>query len=77
MVVEMYSTKTCPQCVIAENILKSKGVDYVKYIVGEDRDKSEIEERCDCTVRSVPQFFVDDQYIPTVNALNEFLAKEA
>jgi len=36
----VYSTKTCPYCVMAKNYLRGKGVPYEDVDVGADRDKA-------------------------------------
>jgi glutaredoxin-like YruB-family protein len=38
--VVVYSTKTCPYCVIAKRYLSEKGVKYVDYDVGADQGKA-------------------------------------
>ncbi len=38
--VKVYSTMTCPYCVLAKNYLKSKGVAYQDYDVGLDRARA-------------------------------------
>ena len=36
----VYSTKTCPYCVMAKRYLAEKGVKYADYDVGADRSKA-------------------------------------
>ncbi|MCX8175327.1 MAG: glutathione S-transferase N-terminal domain-containing protein [Candidatus Micrarchaeota archaeon] len=36
----VYSTKTCPYCILAKRYLSEKGVKYVDYDVGADREKA-------------------------------------
>ena len=36
----VYSTKTCPYCVMAKRYLSDKGVKYADYDVGADRNKA-------------------------------------
>jgi glutaredoxin 3 len=36
----VYSTKTCPYCVIAKRYLSEKGVKFTDYDVGADRSKA-------------------------------------
>lgn len=74
MTAEIYSTPACGQCVIAKNLLKSKEIPYTEYTVGKDVDKSTIEARIGNSIRSVPQIFMDDEY---VGGLKELQAKVA
>ena len=70
---EIYSTPACGNCVQAKNLLNSKGFEYKEYIVGQTVQKSDIEERCNCNVRQVPQIFKGNQYIGSLNELKGFL----
>ncbi|MCX8189924.1 MAG: glutathione S-transferase N-terminal domain-containing protein [Candidatus Diapherotrites archaeon] len=38
--VVVYSTPTCPYCIIAKKFLKENGVDYVEYNVAADKEKA-------------------------------------
>ncbi len=74
MTAEIYSTPACGQCVMAKNILKSKEIPFTEYTVGKDVQKSELEERVGNPVRSVPQIFMDNEYI---GGLDQLRAKVA
>lgn len=37
--VTVYSTQTCPYCMMLKDFLREKGVDFTDYDVGVDRDK--------------------------------------
>lgn len=74
MTAEIYSTPACSQCVMAKNILKSKEIPFTEYTVGKDVQKSELEERVGNPVRSVPQIFMDNEY---VGGLDQLRAKVA
>lgn len=69
MKVEIYSTPSCGQCVAAKSLLKAKSIEFIEYVIGQNAEKSDIETRCACTVRSVPQIFVNDEYIGGFNEL--------
>lgn len=44
--VTVYSTQTCPYCMMLKDFLREKGVDFTDYDVGADRDKlREMKER--------------------------------
>lgn len=74
MTAEIYSTPACGQCVMAKNILKSKEIPFTEYTVGKDVQKAELEERVGNPVRSVPQIFMDNEY---VGGLEQLRAKVA
>ncbi len=74
MTAEIYSTPACGQCVMAKNILKSKEIPFTEYTVGKDVQKAELEERVGNPVRSVPQSFMDNEYI---GGLDQLRAKVA
>lgn len=40
MKVTIYSTPTCPYCVMAKEFFKEKGIEYTDYNVAEDQDKA-------------------------------------
>ena len=40
MKIEVYSTPSCPYCVMAKEYFKEKGVEFTDYNVAEDQDKA-------------------------------------
>ena len=61
--VVMYSTGVCPYCLMAERLLKSKGVEEIEKI-RVDLDPGRRKEMMDRTGRrTVPQIFIDDEPI--------------
>lgn len=74
MTAEIYSTPACGQCVMAKNVLKSKEIPFTEYTVGKDVQMAELEERVGNPVRSVPQIFMDNEYI---GGLDQLRAKVA
>ncbi len=59
---ELYTTGLCAYCVAAKNLLKHKGIDYTEIRV--DTDPAKREEMLTRTQkRTVPQIFIDGQYI--------------
>ena len=61
--VEIYSTLFCPYCARAKSLLDKKGVDYADIDVLEDTAKrDEMVERSGGR-RTVPQIFIDGEYI--------------
>jgi glutaredoxin 3 len=60
--VTMYSTAVCPFCVMAERLLKSKGVDIEKVRV--DLDPPRRQEMMERTGRrTVPQIYVGERHV--------------
>lgn len=60
--IEIYSTRVCPYCVAAKNLLKNKGVEWTEYLIDTDAEKrDEMMGRAKRT--SVPQIFINDQHI--------------
>ncbi|MFS8973635.1 glutaredoxin 3 [Cupriavidus necator] len=61
--VVMYSTVVCPFCVMAERLLKSRGVETIEKILI-DREPGKREEMMTRTGRrTVPQIYIDDTHV--------------
>lgn len=61
--VRMYSTAVCPFCVMAERLLRSKGVDDIEK-VRIDLDPSARQEMMSKTGRrTVPQIYIGDTHV--------------
>jgi glutaredoxin 3 len=61
--VVMYSTGVCPYCLMAERLLKSKGVEQIEKI-RVDLDPGRRKEMMDRTGRrTVPQIYVGDRHV--------------
>ena len=61
--VVMYSTGVCPYCLMAERLLKSKGVEEIEKI-RVDLDPGRRKEMMDRTGRrTVPQIYVGDRHV--------------
>ena len=59
----MYSTAVCPYCVMAERLLKSKGVNEIEKI-SVDADPKLREEMMSRTGRrTVPQIYIGDKHV--------------
>ena len=72
--VTVYSTKVCPYCVQAKQLLESLGIPYIEIFVDQDlalRQKmEEISGR-----RTVPQIFIGDRHVggyTDLKALHEY-----
>ena len=61
--IEIYTWQSCPFCIRAKALLKSKGVEFTEYLIdGDEQARSAMAQRGD-GMRSVPQVFIDDTHI--------------
>jgi glutaredoxin 3 len=61
--VMMYSTQVCPYCVMAERLLKSRGVEHVEKVLI-DKDPNRRQEMMSRTGRrTVPQVFIGETHV--------------
>lgn len=61
--VEIYTWSTCPFCIRAKALLKKKGVGFTEYTIdGDEVARDQMAQRANGR-RSVPQIFINDQYI--------------
>ncbi len=61
--VEIYTTKTCPYCVRAKNLLNAKDVDFKEIdVTGDDAGREVLLKRSN-GLRTVPQIFINGQHI--------------
>ncbi|MBL1419772.1 MAG: glutaredoxin 3 [Alphaproteobacteria bacterium] len=75
--VEIYTTPTCPFCVRAKALLKSKNVDFIEIDVLSDfKVKTTMIKRSQGS-RSVPQIFIDNEHIGGCDDLFALEAKKA
>lgn len=75
--VEIYTTQTCPYCVRAKALLKSKNVDFIEYDTMRDfKVKTQMIKRSE-GARSVPQIFIDNEHIGGCDDLFALDAKKA
>ncbi len=59
----MYSTAVCPFCINAERLLTSKGVNEINKIRVDLQPEQRLEMMQKTGRRTVPQIYIDDQYI--------------
>ncbi|MDH5571605.1 MAG: glutaredoxin 3 [Gammaproteobacteria bacterium] len=68
--VTMYCTSTCPYCIRAEKLLKSKGVEITKISVEDNKPK--LKEMLKRSGRNtVPQIFIGDYHVGGFDDLSE------
>lgn len=69
--VEIYTWKDCPFSIRAKKLLDSKGIDYTEHkIDGDDAARDAMAVRTGGP-RSVPQIFIDDQYVGDCSEIHE------
>lgn len=61
--VEIYSTQVCPYCVRAKDLLRRKGVTPTEYKVDSDDARREEMLARSGGRRTVPQIFINGQYV--------------
>jgi glutaredoxin 3 len=61
--IEIYSTGSCPYCVAAKNLLKSKGLEWSEVRVDSDLAQRETMLARSGGRRTVPQIFINDQHV--------------
>lgn len=61
--VVMYSTAVCPYCVMAERLLKSKGVDNIEKIRVDLQPEQRAEMMQKTGRRTVPQIYIGDMHV--------------
>ena len=61
--VKVYSTTFCPYCVRAKQLLERKGVTYTEINLDQEEPEVRIELTKKTNHRTVPQIFINDQFI--------------
>ncbi|MDR0587503.1 MAG: glutaredoxin 3 [Burkholderiales bacterium] len=61
--VTMYSTRVCPYCVRAEQLLKSKGVTDIDKILVDEHPEKRVEMMTRTGRRTVPQIYIGDTHV--------------
>ena len=61
--VEIYTWRTCPYCIRAKQLLKSKGVEFTEYSIdGDENARSQMAQRANGR-RSGPQILINEQHV--------------
>lgn len=61
--IEIYTWDTCPFCTRAKALLDSKDANYTEYMIkGDDDARDKMAERANGR-RTVPQIFINDQWV--------------
>jgi glutaredoxin 3 len=66
----MYSTGVCPYCVMAERLLKAKGVDNIEKIRIDLQPEQRNEMMQKTGRRTVPQIYIGDTHVGGFDDLN-------
>ena len=64
MKVEIFGTEWCTFCKQAAKLCDVKGIEYTYTDIDNSAALKELEERLGTRVKSVPQIFIDGEYIP-------------
>jgi glutaredoxin 3 len=69
--IEIYTWRSCPYCIRAKALLKSKSVEFTEYSIdGDEQARSEMAKRANGK-RSVPQIFIDGAHIGGCDDLHD------
>jgi len=60
---EVYGTQACGYCRRAKSLLKASGIEYQEFIVGEDISSEALSSKIGKPALTVPQIFLDGEYI--------------
>lgn len=69
----VWSKENCPQCVQAKSFLKLKGIAIEERVIGQGPWTKDDLLRAVPTARSVPQIFLEDEYVGGFTELKERL----
>ena len=69
----VWSKDQCPFCVQAKALQESKGIEYEERNVSKDWTKEQLLEAVP-TARTLPQIFLDEDYVGGFNELRQRLA---
>ncbi len=61
--VEIYTSKTCPYCIKAKQLLESKGIKYQEYHADEKLEVAQESVRRSGGKVTVPQIFIDNNHV--------------
>ena len=68
----LWSKNACPFCDQAKNLLKSRGIEFEERNVSMDWTKEQLLEAVP-TARTLPQIFLDDNYVGGFTELRQHL----
>ena len=68
----VWSKDQCPFCVQAKALLESRGIEYEERNVSQDWTREQLLEAVP-TARTIPQIFLDEEYVGGFNELRKKL----
>lgn len=71
----LWSKDNCPYCVQAKKLLETKGIEFEERKIGEAYTREQLLEAVP-GARSVPQIFLDDQYVGGFSHLQEYFTNK-
>ncbi len=63
MTAEVYGSSWCGYCRRAKSLLKARGIEFQEFIVEEDISRDELSTKIGKPALTVPQIFLDGEYI--------------
>ena len=69
----VWSKNSCPFCVQSKNLLKLKGIEFEERNINEEWTREQLLEAVP-TARTLPQIFLDDNYIGGFTELRRHLS---
>jgi glutaredoxin len=63
MTAEVYGTQACGYCRRAKSLLKARGIEYQEFIIGEEISSEALSSKIGKPALTVPQIFLDGEYI--------------
>ncbi|MCF8024098.1 MAG: glutaredoxin 3 [Desulfobacteraceae bacterium] len=73
--IEIYTTRSCPYCIMAKSLLDKKDAGYKEIAVDGDSEKMAEAVKRSGGRKTVPQIFIDDQHIGGYDELNSLEEK--
>lgn len=74
MTAQLYGTDWCGYCAKAKSLLRKHGIEFEEHLVDEDISFEELSEKIGRRVTTVPQIFLEGEYI---GGYSELLARLA
>lgn len=71
----IWSKPNCPYCDRAKALLQQRGIQYEERVIGIDYTKQQLLESVP-TARTVPQIFIDNEYVGGYDQLKAKFEKE-
>lgn len=73
--IEVYTMNNCSYCEAAKSLLKSMDLPFTEFNVGDDHEKR-LELVNKTGHRTMPQIFIDGQFVGGYRELKEYLSNE-